>query len=95
MLFRQNAAAIIVALRLLLLLKCATTANSFLHQVNNVGGKIHPHRNRCHAVFRELANANIKLDAQRGEEIQYGMAGVDLYSKWIALVDQGHVTATT
>ena len=26
---------------------------------------------------------------------KYGMGGVDLYSRWITLVDQGHVTATT
>ena len=92
---RLQSTVIIIGLRLLLLFKCATTANSFLHHVNNVGWKNHRHhrllsvhRYRCSALH-ELA-ADVKRDG-----INCGMGGVDLYSKWIALVDQGHVTATT
>lgn len=91
---RRQSTVIIVGLRLLLL-GCTTTANSFLHHIiNYVSWSNHPcHRNHYCLELRELAG-DVNSDIER-VGIKYGMGGVDLSSKWIALVDQGHVTATT
>ena len=92
---RRQSTVIIIGLRLLLL-GFATTANSFLHHINNyIGWNNRPcHRNRYCLVLHELASGDAKPDA-KSVGVQYGMGGVDFYSKWMALVDQGHVTATT
>ena len=92
---RQNT-VIIIGLRLLMLLKRASTANSFLlHHFNHVGWKNHHlHRRKCSVLHESDASDVQEEDVQRART-KYGIGGVDLYSRWIALVDQGHVTATT
>jgi len=83
---------IVIGLRfLLVLLKFVSTANSFLHHnfFNNAGWKNYPHRRKFHSSVHNMQHA-----AER-DCTKYGMGGVDLYSRWITLVDQGHVTATT
>eukprot|EP00985_Skeletonema_marinoi_P030588 scaffold32786_cov80-Skeletonema_marinoi.AAC.1 len=64
---RLQSTVVIIGLRLLLLFKCATTANSFLHHINNVGWENHRHhrllsvhRHRCSALH-ELAG-DVKRD---------------------------------
>jgi hypothetical protein len=89
---RQNT-VIIIGLRFLLL-ACVYTADSFLHHnFNNAGWKNHPHRRICSSVLNKSAS-DVQDNAER-DRTKYGMGGVDLYSRWITLVDQGHVTATT
>jgi len=89
----RQSTVIIIGLRLLLL-ECVTTVNSFLRHINYVGWNNHPCHRNCYCLeLHEFAGDTLPETESAG--IRYGMGGVDLYSKWIELVDQGHVTATT